>query len=168
MFTVGPRIMSRPRAFISSPIACPSLWSKAMSQVAAIATPAGKAVVVVFIFEPGALVSEEGPAQDLMPIGPSAIFIAGMPSRSFGTLSIQLAPLNMATFSSNVMRLSRSRTRSSTAKRGFLYGGILEALWFCAMPRTAGKKIKKNRRLIFFLARTAPLYKLSAIEATCR
>src|ERR1700733_4136041 len=110
------------------------------------ATPAGKAVVAIFVLEVGALVSAEGPAQERMPNGPSAIFMDGIPSRSLGTLCIQSAPLSMATFSSSVMRPSRSSTRCSTARLGFLYGGRLEPLWFCATPHTVANRIKRKQR----------------------
>ena len=56
------------------------------------ATPAGKAVVVTCFLATSALVSEEGPAHDRMPSGPSAILIEGMPSRSIGDALHPIGP----------------------------------------------------------------------------
>src|ERR1700677_1668573 len=107
MLTVGPRIILRPIAFISSPIAWPTLRAIAGSQVAATAIPAGKAVLLKR-WAGDALVIAELPRQDLIPIGPSAILIGGIPSRGMAALSIHPAPLNMLALSSSVMRLRRS------------------------------------------------------------
>ena len=65
MFTVGPRIMSRPSGLHFLTNRLPSLCTRSVSQVAAMATPAGKAVVVTVFLATSALVSEEGPAHDL-------------------------------------------------------------------------------------------------------
>src|ERR1700723_2438724 len=100
MFTVGPRIMSRPIARTSCPKACPTACAIAGSHVAAIAIPEGKAVLVILgNFEFAALVSAEGPYQARIPAGPSAILIDGIPNRGIATVCIQLAPFNSETFS---------------------------------------------------------------------
>src|ERR1700677_1450298 len=115
MFTVGPRIMSRPIARTSCPSACPTAWAVAGSQVAATPIPDGNAVLANFgNLESAALVSAEGPNHDRIPAGPSAILIDGIPSRGIATVSIQFAPLSSETFSSTVIRPSRSSTRFST------------------------------------------------------
>src|ERR1700733_8809456 len=101
MFTVGPRIMSRPIARPSCPSACPTAWAVSGSQVAATAIPDGNAVLVIFgNLESAALVSAEGPYHARTPAGPSAILIDGIPSGGMATVSIQFAPLNNETFSS--------------------------------------------------------------------
>ena len=113
MFTVGPRIMSRPSAFTSCAIAWPSRCTRSVSHVAAMATPEGNDVVSTFTGALAALVIAELPAHDRTPMGPSAILIAGIPSRSMGADSIQPDPESMVAFSSRVMRFSRSATRCS-------------------------------------------------------
>src|ERR1700722_12084514 len=104
MLTVGPRIMSRPIARTSCPIAWPTLCAIAGSHVAANAIPAGKAVLVKRSALGGFVIAED-PRHDLIPAGPSAILIDGIPSRGTATLSIHPAPLSMLAFSSRVMRL---------------------------------------------------------------
>ena len=51
---------------------------------------------------------------------PSAILIAGIPSRTIGADSIQPDPESIVAFSSRVIRLSRSVTRVSTGNAAFL------------------------------------------------
>jgi hypothetical protein len=65
-------------------------------------------------------VMAELPAHERTPIGPSAILIAGIPSRSIGADSIHPDPESMVAFSSKVMLLSRSETRFSTGRDVFL------------------------------------------------
>src|SRR5580704_17934246 len=69
-----------------------------------------------------ALVTAELPYHARTPRGPSAILMAGIPSRSIGMDSIQPEPASIDAFSSNVMRPTRSFTRSSTGRVAFLYG----------------------------------------------
>src|SRR5208337_5386076 len=109
------------------------------------ATPAGKAVVLTCSLAAMGPVSAEGPAHDLMPRGPSAIFMEGMPSRALGTVLIQLAPANIATFSCSVIRLRRSCTRCSTGKAEFLYGGLPESLWLWETPGRTQRQLKPGR-----------------------
>src|SRR5579863_7178323 len=71
-----------------------------------------------------ALVTAELPYHARTPRGPSAILMAGMPSRSMGMDSIHPEPASMEAFSSSVMRPSRSVTRCSTGVLGFLYGAL--------------------------------------------
>jgi hypothetical protein len=77
-------------------------------------------VLLNFVVAPSTLVTAEEPVQFLIPIGPSAILIAGIPSLGMGVLSIQPDPLNIAAFSSSVIRPSRSDTLCFTANLGFL------------------------------------------------
>ena len=78
--------------------------------------PEGNAVVSTFIGLVEELVIAELPIHERTPIGPSAILIAGMPSRSIGADSIQPDPDSIVAFSSSVMRLSRSATRWSSGR----------------------------------------------------
>ena len=84
------------------------------------ATPDGKRVESTFSGEPGRPVIAELPAQERTPSGPSAILIAGIPSRGIGVDSIQPEPASIDAFSSSVMRFSRSATRLSAGRRAFL------------------------------------------------
>src|SRR5690348_128342 len=123
------------------------------------ATLAGKDVVNTCVLAPGALVCEEGPAQDLIPTGPSDILIEGMPSRLLETVCIQSAPLNMATFSSNVMRAKRSWTRWSTGRAEVLYcgdAGDTGLVWLCAKVSQLTRRTatKQEKRLIRTLPRS--------------
>src|SRR3569833_2236767 len=112
MLPVGPRIMSRPRALVSCAMAWPSRWTSSGFHVAAIATPEGKDVEVIFGAEAEFVIAEL-PIHERTPRGPSAILIARIPRRGIEADSIQPEPASIVAFSSRVLRLSRSATRWS-------------------------------------------------------
>src|SRR6202000_2925266 len=86
-----------------------------------------------------------------MPKGPSDILMDGIPNRSLGTLCIQSAPASMAAFSSTVIRLSRSCTRWSTGRLGFLYGALAGTLGAWATPEMTAKQSARRERSFFIM-----------------
>ena len=120
MFTVGPSSMSRPSALNSSAVARAARSTSSGFHVAPIAIPLGKLVAAIRTAALGAFVCAEGPVQFRVPSGPSAILIAGIPSRGIAADSIHDCPASSVAFSSSVIRLSRSFTRSSAGSFAFL------------------------------------------------
>src|ERR1700679_3040840 len=120
------------------------------------AMPEGNAVESTFTGFAAAFVTAELPAHDRTPNGPSAILIAGIPSRSIGMDSIQPDPASIEAFSSSVMRLSRSATRCSTGVAGFLYGALAET-GACAGSSTAETTAAKKQMEIRHISVWVPL-----------
>src|ERR1700759_130469 len=144
---VGPRIISRPSALTSCAMAWASRCTSAVSQLAAIATPDGNDVVSTLTAFADELVIAELPAQERTPMGPSAIFIEGMPRRWIAADSIQPEPASMVAFSLSVIRFSKSCTRWSIWSAVFLYGGpVCDAAGeaFCAQRNKALSAAKQS------------------------
>ena len=98
MFTPGPSTMSTPSAIASRPSARPISRSSPRSQVAALQEAVGKQVAAL---APNAMDSVRWVRRT--PWGPSAMRIAGMPSRGSAGVVHAESPVNSDAFSSSVM-----------------------------------------------------------------